>query len=43
MAIKTTVENNDVLNELLGKYNLEIVLEPKKEKQTKKQKKSKKK
>ena len=43
MAIKTTVENNDVLNELLEKYNLEIVLEPKKEKKTKKQKKSKKK
>lgn len=32
MGIKSTVKNNDVLDELLKKYNLELVLEPMKEK-----------
>lgn len=41
MAIKTQIKNDDVLDELLKKYNLELVLEPNK-KNEKKEKKNKK-
>lgn len=40
MAIKTSIQNDDVLGELLKKYNLELVLEPKEQKKDKKKKKS---
>ena len=40
MAIKTSIQNDDVLDELLEKYNLELVLEPKEQKKDKKKKKS---
>ena len=39
MALKTSVKNNDTLDELLKKYNLELVIEPKTQKETKKEKK----
>lgn len=43
MAIKTQVKNDDVLDELLKKYNLELVLDPKeKKKDSKKEKTTKK-
>lgn len=40
MAIKTSIQNDDVLDELLKKYNLELVLEPKEQKKDKKKKRS---
>ena len=33
MALKTSVKNNDTLDELLKKYNLELVIEPKTQKE----------
>lgn len=43
MAIKTQVKNDDVLDELLKKYNLKLVLDPKeKKKDSKKEKTTKK-
>jgi len=35
MAIKTQIKNDDVLDELLKKYNLELVLEPNKKNEKK--------
>lgn len=40
MAIKTQVKNDDVLDELLKKYNLELVLDPKEKKKDSKKKKT---
>ena len=39
MALKTSVKNNDTLDELLKKYNLELVIETKTQKENKKEKK----
>lgn len=43
MAIKTQVKNDDVLDELLKKYNLELVLDPKEKKNDSKKEKTNKK